>query len=182
MAEQLPSARQYAAVFEALRRDTTQKLNKILDTLQSDNASQNIGPDNVSPAFRSSSLDRPSNAPKAPDYLILGSRGSSQSNILGANLDATLQEDDFRGSVTNNVAFSFPMERFVPGDTAMSLSTVRDNHAALGVSDDFSPGSDLFDWAFLNDETLWNMESALGEYVYGDPDRHIGALDAFDFQ
>ncbi|KAF5526975.1 putative transcriptional regulatory protein [Colletotrichum aenigma] len=182
MAEQLPSARQYAAVFEALRRDTTRKLNKILDTLQSDNASQNIGPDNVTPAFRPSSLDRPSNALRVPDYLILGSRGSSQSNILGANLDARLQEDNFGGSITNNVAFSFPMERVVPGDTAISLSSVRDSQAALGVSDDFSPRSDLFDWAFLNDETLWNMESVLGEYVYGDPDRHIGALDAFDFQ
>ncbi|KAI1761671.1 fungal-specific transcription factor domain-containing protein [Hypoxylon sp. FL1150] len=31
------------------------------------------------------------------------------------------------------------------------------------------PDDNVLHWAFLNDNTLWNMEAGLGEYAYGDP-------------
>ena len=48
----------------------------------------------------------------------------------------------------------------------------------------FTPGSgssmdDLLQWAFLHEDIHWNMESVLGEYVYGDPIRSAGMFSNF---
>ncbi|KAM0332351.1 hypothetical protein ACHAQA_002628 [Verticillium albo-atrum] len=42
------------------------------------------------------------------------------------------------------------------------------------------PGEGLLEWAFINDESLWNMDMMLGEYVYGDPST-FGLIDGVDF-
>jgi hypothetical protein len=36
---------------------------------------------------------------------------------------------------------------------------------------------DVLHWAFLNDNTLWNMEAGLGEYAYGDQNPNLSIFD-----
>ncbi|TID00035.1 Protein STB5 [Colletotrichum higginsianum] len=79
------------------------------------------------------------------------------------------------GPTTRNIAW-----KTMAGDATTYLFTGRSNFGSLGITGNPSPSSDLLDWAFLNDETLWNMETVLGEYVYGDPSRHAG-FDGFEF-
>ncbi|EFX06459.1 hypothetical protein CMQ_6780 [Grosmannia clavigera kw1407] len=71
---------------------------------------------------------------------------------------------------------------FAPSDMTTSHSGF--GHAAApGLS---SYGSlpaapvrnDLLQWAFLSDDTMWNV---VGEYVYGDPNETLELFNGFDF-
>ncbi|KAK7453009.1 hypothetical protein Landi51_04004 [Colletotrichum acutatum] len=181
MAEQLPSAKHYVAVFEALRRNTTRKLDKILEALQSDVLSQ-VNTLNYMISGLQPSSERSFDPLEISRSSILTSQGVSGPGALVTHSDARLQEQNFRESITTNFSFVPPVERARVGNSATSSYGSRTTGRPIAAPDNFSPGSDLLDWALLNDEALWNMESVLGEYVYGDPERHIGALDLFEFQ
>ncbi|KXH52752.1 hypothetical protein CNYM01_05135 [Colletotrichum nymphaeae SA-01] len=181
MEEQLPSAKQYVAVFEALRRNTTRKLDKVLETLQSDVLRQGTSLDYTRNGFRQST-QRFSEPLAASGSSILGSQCVLGPSALGANVNPRVQEPNFPGSIPSNFSFLPPVERVTVGNPATLPHGSRNTDGPIVATATFSPRSDFMGWALLGDEALWNMESALGEYVYGDPERHIGALDAFEFQ
>ncbi|KAI3530753.1 hypothetical protein CABS01_08931 [Colletotrichum abscissum] len=181
MAEQLPSAKQYVAVFEALRRNTTRKLDKVLENLQSDVLSQGKTLEYTRAGIRQSS-ERFSEPLVASGSSILGSQCVSGPSALSTNLDTRVQETNFPGSIPSNLSFVPAVERAMVGNPITLSHGSRNTCGSIPATATFSPGSGFMDWALLGDEALWNMESALGEYVYGDPERHIGALDAFEFQ
>ncbi|KAG7071091.1 hypothetical protein JMJ76_0002329 [Colletotrichum scovillei] len=181
MAEQLPSAKQYVGVFGALRRNTTRKLDKVLETLQSDVLSQGKTLEYPRAGFRQSS-ERFSEPLVASGSSILGSQCVLEPSALGTNLDARVQEPNIPGSIPSNLSFVPAVERATVGNPTTLSHGSRETDGPIPATATFSPGNGFMDWALLGDEALWNMESALGEYVYGDPERHIGALDAFEFQ
>ncbi|KXH37368.1 hypothetical protein CSIM01_06136 [Colletotrichum simmondsii] len=181
MAEKLPSAKQYVAVFEALRRNTTRKLEKVLGTLQSDVPSQGKTLDYMMAGSRQSS-ERFSEPLAASGSSILDSQCVLGPSALGASLDAAVQVPAFPGSIPSNLSFVPPVQRATMGNPTTLSQGSRNTDGPIAAAATFSPGSDFMDWALLGDEALWNMESVVGEYVYGDPERHIGALDAFEFQ
>lgn len=181
MVEQLPSAKHYVAVFGALRRNTSRNLDKVLGSLQSDALSQAKNLDYMSSGLRLSS-ERFSGPLEASRPSSLDSHYVLGPSVLGMNSVARLQEPNLRESIPSNVSFVRPVESATLGNPGPSTHGSNTTDGPTAATDSFSPGSDFLDWALLSDEALWNMESVLGEYVYGDPEKHIEALDAFEFQ
>ncbi|KAL0931565.1 Zn(II)2Cys6 transcription factor [Colletotrichum truncatum] len=175
MVEQLSSARHYIIVFEALRRNTSRKLNRIAESLRS-NAIGSAGiNERWNSTVSSANLGRPSFNFRSGLHTDTG--GETTGNRPNSGVQSYQSAED---TMSGHFNFSFPLDR-TNGDTTSSLLNVGSNYTSLEVPENFSPDSDLFDWAFLNDDTLWNMETVLGEYVYGDPTRQYGFLDTFEF-
>ncbi|KAK2008505.1 hypothetical protein LZ32DRAFT_539881 [Colletotrichum eremochloae] len=178
MVEQLPSARHYVIVFEALRHNTCRKLNRILEALRSDNAPRPVVGDQWGPNIASgfplnSSYNDPSSSRQALSSHVIYSMASASSSSGTRN-------EDMVSNNPNTLTYSVPMDNRTTGDFTTSLFNGGANFGSMSVAENLSPNSDLINWAFLNDETLWNMETVLGEYVYGDPSRHFG-FDTFEF-
>ncbi|GJC79073.1 hypothetical protein ColLi_01911 [Colletotrichum liriopes] len=177
MVEQLPSARHYVIVFEALRRNICRKLNRILEALRPDNAPRSAVGDrwapNLASGFPLSSSHLPSSSGEVlPNHAVYNTGCASSGSVA--------QNQVLVNTTSDTLNFPLPLDNRVTGDFTTSLFNGGGNLVSMGVEENLSPGSDLFDWAFLNDETLWNMETVLGEYVYGDPSRHVG-FDNFEF-
>jgi hypothetical protein len=51
------------------------------------------------------------------------------------------------------------------------------------IPDGFSTSmpDETLTWAFLQNDTIWNMEAGLGRYVYGEPIMDIDMLNGFQF-
>ncbi|KAK1998517.1 hypothetical protein LX36DRAFT_680993 [Colletotrichum falcatum] len=178
MVEQLPSARNYVLVFEALRHNTSRKLKRILEALRSDNAPRSVvsgrwGPDMPSGFPLNSSYDDPSPSGQTPSGHFAYDMGSASNRPMTRN-------EAMVSNAPNTLTYSVPVDNRVTGDFTNSLFHGGANFGSVDVMENVSPGDDLIDWAFLNDEALWNMETVLGEYVYGDPSRHFG-FDTFEF-
>ncbi|KAK1978844.1 hypothetical protein LZ30DRAFT_727887 [Colletotrichum cereale] len=178
MVEQLPSARHYVVVFEALRRNTSRKLNRILEALRSDNAPRTVVGDRWGPGLASGLPLKSSYHHQSPSGQTLPSHAVYSAGC--ASSSPVTRNEVMVSNAPNTLDYSVPMDNRVTGDFTTSLFNSGTNFGSLGVAENVSPGGDLFDWTFLNDETLWNMETVLGEYVYGDPSRHCG-FDTFDF-
>ncbi|KAK2040108.1 hypothetical protein LZ31DRAFT_558151 [Colletotrichum somersetense] len=178
MVEQLPSARHYVLVFEALRHNTSRKLNRILEAQRSENAPRAVGGDRWGPNTASglslnSAYNNPSPSEQAlPSHFVYGMRAARSSPIT--------RNEVMVSNTPNTLTYSVPMDNRVTGDFTTSLFNSGANLGSMDVAENVSPGDNLIDWAFLNDEALWNMETVLGEYVYGDPSRHFG-FDTFEF-
>ena len=175
MSEQLMDAYSYIAVFEALHRHIARKIQRALGNV--------LGlPD---PENR----DVESLAVQAPMSVDLVS-----SNILQPHTQQPENPvDDFQLPVSDPTAFtggldwSSTMGAPVFGS---SLGMFGADEAAMNpngydlrggnTQDSTMPGEDLLQWAFMNDESIWNMDMMLGEYVYGDP-TNSGILDGVDF-
>ncbi|KAF6813663.1 Zn(II)2Cys6 transcription factor [Colletotrichum plurivorum] len=171
MIEQLRSARHYVIVFEALRRNTSRKLSRIMESLSSERSSSATTGQQWPSVVSPESPWRP-----ARSFMDSGSahlHNSTNSDVRGASGEETQVSNDATVAQFN---FAFHHN----SDSTNQLFAGGANYPSFGIPDDFSPGSELFDWAFLNDETLWNMETVLGEYVYGDPNQHAGIPDNFD--
>jgi hypothetical protein len=56
-----------------------------------------------------------------------------------------------------------------------------DFSSAMAADSASSMPDEMLSWAFLQDDTIWNMEAGLGRYVYGEPSIDPDMLNGFHF-
>ncbi|KAF4954948.1 hypothetical protein FSARC_11977 [Fusarium sarcochroum] len=166
VASQLPDSQSYVSVFEALHRDVSQRLWPTIKDMS-------IG----LPADASLTMPDPTN-----DLPNFGHGSFSQDLVTGG-------PDPLSAGIGNMPNFSSNRQFFdhsLNGRTNL-LDPVSHFSAPVQAENGMSPGYrdgsaavDRINWALLNYESLWNMESALGQYVYGDP-TNPGAWEGFEF-
>lgn len=163
MSEQLPDSRSYVTVFEALRRHVSRKIHRALG----------VRDDSRDEAAETSHLPMIDN-PGATYHLQAQSQGGHDA------ADRTVFGEQ-----------SYPAYQYWDGSSGainMALAVGDHGETANGSGYDLRgglqfpgvPGDDLLQWAFMNDETIWNMDTMLGEYVYGDP-TNSGFLDGVGY-
>ncbi|KAL7757198.1 hypothetical protein ACKLNR_011725 [Fusarium oxysporum f. sp. zingiberi] len=156
VAQQLPDAKSYVSVFEALHRDVSQRLwPNVRDMSVGLPVDPALGFPNDISNFNGRSF--------SPD---LGT--SSLPNTLGNMPDFSTNRQFFDQCLQTRTGLLDPVSQFaVPGQDGNDMS------------EEYQDGSSV-NWALLNYDSLWNMESALGQYVYGDP-TNPSVLDGFEF-
>ncbi|OBS23174.1 hypothetical protein FPOA_03730 [Fusarium poae] len=151
VAKQLPDASNYVSVFEALLRDVSQRL-------WPKESESNMPAD--------TSMAAPS-----------GSEGQVYSSYLGSFANGFPQHilaDSLPSEVEN-------MSNFATNRDFFDQSAVGPvNHFTGPLEADNDINTDGINWALMNYDSLWNMESALGQYVYGDP-TNTGVWEGFEF-
>ncbi|KAH7161997.1 fungal-specific transcription factor domain-containing protein [Dactylonectria estremocensis] len=163
MSGHLSDARAYVAVFEALHHDISRKLRPHPESAQAESMARELHMDEASLA-------------SLPDM------------YRGTFLQATADRRQQTMNLENNPGLS--SESFHFDETLIPSSHHDDANgrytmgAQLGDSgtNEYSPGGngDLINWGFLTHDSLWNMESALGQFAYGDPITS-GFWDGFGF-
>ncbi|KAF5710992.1 transcription factor [Fusarium globosum] len=156
VARQLPDAKSYVSVFEALHRDVSQRL---------------------WPNVR----DMPGNVPVDPAMGF----SNDISNFNGRSFSPDLGTNTLSNGLANMPDFSTNRQFFDHGlqprtnmmDSVNQFDVPEQD--GNGISEDYQDGSSV-NWALLNYDSLWNMESALGQYVYGDP-TNPSVWDGFEF-
>lgn len=151
MARQLPDAHNYVAVFEALRCDISRKLRPNMDMTT-------VG----------SAADGSLTIGDLTNLLPTAEPGSMSAN-LGNVAFLPSQSQGFNQTSNGGVQLADAMDQ-VTGGTQPDGASYQDGSSTV----------DLMNWALLNYDSLWNMESALGEYVYGDP-TNAGIWESFEF-
>ncbi|KAM5344649.1 hypothetical protein ACJ41O_013184 [Fusarium nematophilum] len=161
MARQLPDARSYVAVFEALHRDISQKLRPNIDNIA-------IGPSGEGSLVIGDLSNPPPDPTRGiyPNVMALGGP-----RPISSNLDSV---PPFPADALNLDRTSARTNLFEPIDQIPGgVQPVDANQEVPFVT------GDLMNWALLNYDSLWNMESAIGEYAYGDP-TNSGIWDGFE--
>ncbi|KAL6918594.1 hypothetical protein FSST1_010089 [Fusarium sambucinum] len=151
VAKQLPDSKNYVSVFEALLRDVSQRLWP-----------------------KESESNLPADASLA---VSAGSAGQIYSNDLGNFANEFPQHivtDSLPSDVDNMSNFATGRDFF---DQSV-LGPVNQFTAPMQADNDINPEG--INWALMNYDSLWNMESALGQYVYGDP-TNTGVWEGFEF-
>ncbi|KLP09781.1 Uncharacterized protein LW94_4821 [Fusarium fujikuroi] len=156
VAQQLPDAKSYVSVFEALHRDVSQRLwPNVRDMPVSLPVDPAMGFSNDMSTFNGRSF--------SPD---LGT--NTLPNSLGNMPDFSANRQFFDQGLQSRSGLMDPVSQFaVPGQDGND------------ISEEYQDGSSV-NWALLNYDSLWNMESALGQYVYGDP-TNPSVWDGFEF-
>jgi hypothetical protein len=159
VARQLPDAHNYVSVFEALLRDVSQRLWP-----------------NVRDAPMNLPADTTLAAPNASNDLGNFADNDFPQNMVSGPLPADL--DDMSDFATNRQFF----DQGLQSDQSI-LDPVNQFTAPLQAENDINPdyhdGTGI-NWALMNYDSLWNMESALGQYVYGDPS-NTGVWEGLEF-
>jgi hypothetical protein len=159
MSEQLTYARAYTAVFAALHRHISVKIHRASGMAPPEGSEpQGHANSSVEIGGMTNAFAGPIGTPQfyhhaRPGHdagsLVQGSLnvtdGAWQNTPLGDYGNANM----FNGGVTTN---------------NMNANTFHGGNGGPVTADD-----DLLHWAFLHDESVWNMDLMLGEYVYGDP-------------
>ncbi|SCB65550.1 unnamed protein product [Fusarium graminearum] len=149
--KQLPDANNYVSVYEALFRDVSQRLwPKESETSLPSDASL------VAPAT--------SAVPSYPHDLGNFANGLPQ-HILTDSLPSDM--DNMSNFATNRNFFDESV-----------LDPVSQFRAPMQTDNDIN--LEGINWALMSYDSLWNMESALGQYVYGDP-TNTGGWEGFEF-
>ncbi|KAJ3549581.1 hypothetical protein NM208_g431 [Fusarium decemcellulare] len=164
MAIQLPDAHSYVAVFEALHRDISRKLRRNIDNNtvgSSVDGSLTIGDlTNPPPSFARGGFAQ---------TLAAGEADSMSTNLDNAPYFSSGSQS-FNQTSTSRVQLFDPMDQITNGVQPDDAASYQDGSSTV----------DLMNWALLNYDSLWNMESALGEYAYGDP-TNSGIWEGFEF-
>lgn len=148
---QLPDAKNYVAVFEALLRDHSQRL---------------------WPNAREPPMSLPADASVTiPNEVGNFTEGDFPQNLVAGPLPADM------GDFTANPQF-FEQGLNRP-DMLGPVNQFDSMPAENDISSEYQDGTGI-NWALLNYDSLWNMESALGHYVYGDPS-NPGVWEGFEF-
>ncbi|KAI1069505.1 hypothetical protein LB507_008571 [Fusarium sp. FIESC RH6] len=148
---QLPDAKNYVAVFEALLRDHSQRL---------------------WPNAREPPMSLPADASVTiPNEVGNFTEGDFPQNLVAGPLPADM--DDF---TANSQFFEQGLNR---PDMLGPVNQFDSMPAENDISSEYQDGTGI-NWALLNYDSLWNMESALGHYVYGDPS-NPGVWEGFEF-
>ncbi|RGP79808.1 hypothetical protein FLONG3_2122 [Fusarium longipes] len=157
VARQLPDAINYVSVFEALLRDVSQRLwPNVRDA----------------PMNLDTSVAAPASSNNIGNF---NDSGYSQ-NIVAGPLPAGIE--DMPDFATNRQFFDQGLQ------SQQILDPVTQFTAPMQTTDnditpDYQDGTGI-NWALMNYDSLWNMESALGHYVYGDPS-NTGVWEGFEF-
>ncbi|KAH8645932.1 fungal-specific transcription factor domain-containing protein [Tricladium varicosporioides] len=156
----LPDAKSYVAVFAALRGNIAKKRDRYLQRSQ---ATSRRSPE----------------IPSTPS----GSYHGSIPNVLLSQQQLPLNRENGEGM--RNFVAELPNSHFA---THQAFESVSDwvHHGDNQAFNHFGTGAelgvdDILPWAFLNEDTLWNMEAGLGDYAYGNPNSHMNLFDGFDF-
>lgn len=156
---QLPDANNYVSVFEALLRDVSQRL----------------WPDIREPPMNPSA-DTSLEARTGSNELGNLCEGDFNRNLVAGAL--AVDVGDIPNFATNRQFFEQGLENrpsILNTANQFPTSMQTDNDATT----DYQDGTAI-NWALLNYDSLWNMESALGQYVYGDPS-NPGVWEGFEF-
>jgi hypothetical protein len=159
VAKKLPDANNYVSVFQALYRDVSQRLWPNIREI-----SMNLSADASLP------IPAPSNQ--------LGNlvEGEFSQNSMAGPLptdmegfsDFSTEHQFFGPGISNRADILDPSSQF-------AATVEAENEITL----DYQDGAAV-NWALLSYGSLWNMESAVGQYVYGDP-TNSGVWDGFEF-
>lgn len=175
MSEQLSDARSYTAVFAALHRHISKKILRTTSGSLIDGSTTvtATGDSAINEATYAREQVGPFREPiPAQNYI---SQDHTGTNVPGLetdppmhNIAATSWENVHVGGFEPSA--SMFMNHGLPTDNA-------NGHDFRGpITDPISADDDLLQWAFLHDESVWNMDLMLGEYAYGDP-AHSGPLN-----
>lgn len=164
MVEDLSDAHFYVTIFEGLHRNISGKISRALNSLPYADGTP-VG---------QASNERPGNGhftPTAPADVA--------PHLLSPQ--ATRVDAATRTEVLNNLPCNQSPQLTV-GQRQGGYSGVEFNGASETSAFTYGSGSptdDLLQWAFLHDDMQWNMETVLGEYVYGDPSKSADIFSGF---
>jgi hypothetical protein len=151
MTVDLPDARHYVAVFDALYRHISQNLNQVL---------QKNGPSQQDPSSRPLlSNETPASSTNIPyaDPMTSGTEGATNNG-------------GFHGSYNEGHYPQDAVESFFPMSIPPIIGDGQNYFTTEGQS---VMNSEIWNWDMLNDEALWNV----GQYVVGDPTSDFGIYD-----
>jgi hypothetical protein len=176
MSEQLSDARSYTAVFDALHRHIAKKIHRAVGHVSAADAQPTIADVNISTIAEVGAVEMPSSFERP-----LGTSEFAQEHRNASSMPAMTMDSGAQGiadSSWQNVqlgVFDPPANMFNSSGPGVDNGTMQYG----GLGEPISADDDLLHWAFLHDESVWNMDMMLGEYVYGDP-VHSGPLDGVD--
>ncbi|KAJ5614023.1 hypothetical protein N7528_007677 [Penicillium herquei] len=161
MSEELPDAKRYVAVYEALRRYVIRKYSRQLqvDALPNTHPASEM-PTEVSPSRTTAQLHNP----RAWDSQYGSQNPLEQSALSGGE-----------GLYTNVYPQSSIHAPFIEAE--FTPEGIPGLPGATHLSESSLPSWDIFE-----DDLLWNMEAGLNEYAYGDPLLSSYLDESFDFQ
>ncbi|KAH7169921.1 fungal-specific transcription factor domain-containing protein [Dactylonectria macrodidyma] len=163
MSGHLSDARAYVAVFEALHHDISRKLRPQAESGQAESITRELHMDEASLA---------SLPDMYRDTFLQATAGRRQQTTNLVNNPGLSSEClDFDGSLVNPSHVDDAAARYAMGDQLGDGGT--NEYPSNG-------NGDLINWGFLTHDSLWNMESALGQFAYGDPITS-GFWDGFEF-
>ncbi|KAJ5812470.1 hypothetical protein N7474_008771 [Penicillium riverlandense] len=149
MSKELPDAKRYVAVYEALRRYVVRKYSRQLQVESLRNAHPTLEanhelPQSAAPALM---LD-----PKTCNGQYDGRTLLEDTGVLaaGANLSPSHHAQSSLHAPCTEPAFTSDTIVGMQGDASISKDSV-------------------LSWDIFEDDALWNMEAGLNEYAYGDP-------------
>ncbi|KAG8353797.1 hypothetical protein FVEN_g8217 [Fusarium venenatum] len=148
--KQLPDSKNYVSVFEALLRDVSQRLWPRERESNNPDGTSLTAPADSAGQIHYNDLGNFTN--EFPQHILTGSLPSDAENASGF-----LNRDFVDQSALG------PLNQFT---------------APLQADNDID--HEVINWALMNYGSLWNMESALGQYVYGDP-TNTGVWEGFEF-
>lgn len=158
MGEELPDAKQYVAVFEALRKIAWKSgRNTPSRPLQS-----------TASFMHEAQRNGPLLEQQVQNEMI------QQSHSHGQIQAEEPPPEGGWGAFNINTEVSYP--RF--GENDPTSNTLYETDVGVGPAifppETVSPDADaVLPWAFLSDSTLWTVEAGLGQYVYGDPSFNV---------
>ncbi|KAG5657965.1 hypothetical protein KAF25_006916 [Fusarium avenaceum] len=159
VAKQLPDSKNYVSVFQALYRDVSQRLWPNIREI-----SMNL------PADASLPIPADSNQVENPvdgEFPHNSVAGTLSTDMQGFS-DFSIEHQFYGPGISNRPDILDPSSQF-------AATVEAENEITL----DFQDGAAV-NWALLSYGSLWNMESAVGQYVYGDP-TNSGVWDGFEF-
>lgn len=163
MATQLPDAQCYVAVFEALYRDISRKRLEVHDGIISRSSNDGFVPNGT---FTNAQLD----APRPPTTEI---STNATATALPAQIDNSLFYSEQSSLNSNFETRNEYFEALNPGGILSDAGSMAFQQQPL------MPG-DSIDWTLVDYDSFWNMGSAIGEYVCGDP-ATSGIWEGLDF-
>lgn len=166
MSEQLTYARTYTAVFAALHRHISVKIHRARAAALPDGSDSLVHAKNLDLGSEGIPFGDTGSTPQFYHHTRIGQNaeppGHGQIPVADGSWQST-SLGDFSGAG--------PMFNSGVATGSMDGNLFRGGAEGHATGDD-----DLLQWAFLHDESVWNMDLMLGEYVYGDP-VHSGPLD-----
>jgi hypothetical protein len=158
VAKQLPDAKSYVSVFQALYRDVSQRLWPNIREI-----SMNVPADASLPILAASNQLGNLVEGDFSHSLVAGPLPTDMEGIS----DFSTEHPFFSSGISNRPDILDPASQF-------AATMEAENEITL----DYQDGTAV-NWALLSYDSLWNMESAVGQYVYGDP-TNTGVWDGFE--
>lgn len=173
MSEQLSDARAYTAVFGALHRHISKKIQQAMGWALPAGVDLTLETNDILTTNGGLNGSQPQPPVPAQLYDMAGS---------GPNLHHLTVDNPVPSMGGTGWPHLHPSTFETSTDMlANNLTTNHMNGATIrgGIRGPHDEDDDLLHWAFLHDESVWNMDMMLGEYVYGDP-IHSGPLNGVD--